>query len=552
QSRRPSFTLWMSRGVRRSSNQDSLRVFKNTQDMGTSWSRSDWRAAVSVTLRKRGNLHGDLQPLSIVEDKGFQDFVKTLDSRYNIPSRKSLIERKLPALYEDCSSRVRKALGEVDNVVLTTDMWTSRATEGYLTVTSHIINEHWQMEAYVLETSSFPGQHTAENICSQLTRIVEEWGIKDKIVAVVTDNGANMVAAVRKAGWAHYPCFAHTLNLVVKDSFKAVPGLLEIQKKSSAIVSFFHHSTTAASKLKEIQKQQKFPEKKLLQSVETRWNSLFYMWERLSEQKDAVTTVLCLLGKTSLCLSQEEWSEISLSLNALRPFEEVTKEISAEKHVSISKVVPLVSLLLRSLCASEQEGSKLAAELSAQCHRRFRATETFYGLAASTYLDIRFKNLAFRDSSNVEPVKARLVTEMQSVSQTSAAPLSSATSSATSSTPTPAPSTCAEKGGIWAEFDSVVLLSQHHRKSSTDALIEMRRYAEERPIPRDQDPLLWWKNNTSAFPCLSKLAKRHLGVVATSVPAERIFSKAGELLSIRRSSLKPKNVNMILFLNKNL
>ena len=44
-----SFTLWMSLCVRRSSNQERLRVFKNTKDMGTSWSRSD-RGELSVIL----------------------------------------------------------------------------------------------------------------------------------------------------------------------------------------------------------------------------------------------------------------------------------------------------------------------------------------------------------------------------------------------------------------------------------------------------------------------------------------------------------------------
>lgn len=95
-----------------------------------------------------------------------------------------------------------------------------------------------------------------------------------------------MVAAVRKAGWSHYPCFAHTLNLVVKDSLKAHPDILELQKRSSAIVTFFHHSTRAADKLKEIQKQQKFPEHKLLQAVETRWNSVFYMCTLKTNSED--------------------------------------------------------------------------------------------------------------------------------------------------------------------------------------------------------------------------------------------------------------------------
>ena len=162
-----------------------------------------------------------------------------------------------------------------------------------------------------------------------------------------------MIATVPKTGWAHYPCFAHTLNLMVKDSIKAVPDLLHIQERSNAILALFHHSTRAAERLKEIQKQLKLPEHKLIQSVETRWNSVFYMLERLCEQKKDVTTVLCLLGKSSLCLSGEDWSMISPSIDALRPFEEVTGAISTEKHVSVSKVIPLVSLLLRATASYE-------------------------------------------------------------------------------------------------------------------------------------------------------------------------------------------------------
>lgn len=86
------------------------------------------------------------------------------------------------------------------------------------------------------------------------------------------------------------------------------------------------------------------------------------MFERLLEQKEAVTTVLCPIGKPSLCLSEEEWSMITLSIEALKPFEEVTREISTEKHVSVSKVIPLVSLFLRSTASNDCQGSNLAAE----------------------------------------------------------------------------------------------------------------------------------------------------------------------------------------------
>lgn len=71
------------------------------------------------------------------------------------------------------------------------------------------------------------------------------------------------------------------------------------------------------------------------------------MFKRLCEQKEAVTTELCLLGKNSLCKSEKEWTTVDLSLNALRPFEEGTREISSEKHVSVSKVILVVTLLMR-------------------------------------------------------------------------------------------------------------------------------------------------------------------------------------------------------------
>lgn len=181
--------------------------------------------------------------------------------------------RKLPEKYKEVKARVKNQLNSASHVCLTTDIWTSRTTQGYITVTCHFINESWKMQSFVLETFNLCVSHTAENIAVELKRIADEWEITAKVVALVTDNAANVVAAVRIVGWKHIPCFARTLNLIVQAGISADTLLAPLKKKCKDIVSFFHHSAKATDKLREVQKQLGIPEGKLIQEVDTRWNS---------------------------------------------------------------------------------------------------------------------------------------------------------------------------------------------------------------------------------------------------------------------------------------
>lgn len=119
-----------------------------------------------------------------------------------------------------------------------------------------------------------------------------------------------------------------------------------------------------------------------------------------------------------MCLNVGELSLIKQTVDALRPFEEATQEVLSEKHVSVSKVIPLVSLIHRAVAACERQGSSLATQLAQQCQHRFSGIESIHCLVASTFLDVRFKHLGFRDKDNVDILKKRLHTEMQEVYQT--------------------------------------------------------------------------------------------------------------------------------------
>ena len=77
-------------------------------------------------------------------------------------------------------------------------MWTSRATEVYLTVTAHGISDEFQLVNFVLDTVCMHIAHTGDNQADVLMKVFDEWGLKGKIFAVVTDSASSAVRCVAK------------------------------------------------------------------------------------------------------------------------------------------------------------------------------------------------------------------------------------------------------------------------------------------------------------------------------------------------------------------
>ncbi|XP_011408502.2 PREDICTED: zinc finger BED domain-containing protein 1-like [Amphimedon queenslandica] len=297
-------------------------------------------------------------------------------------------------------------------------------------------------------------------------------------------------------------------------------------------------SVKSSEKLKEVQKQLNVSDHKLVQEVSTRWNSTYLMFTRIHEQFEAITTALCLLGQNHLCLKNEDKELISNCLIVLKPFLEATENISGDKYVSVSMIIPLVKLLLESM-KSHLSTLPLAANISAELASRFSSIEGAYVTAATTLLDPRFKKLPFSSPTASDFAVSRIRNEVARL-------IPSETTEATENSS----EACTQS--LWDSFDKQAVESTAHRTAGTEAIIEVRRYFEEPIIPRSSNPLLWWKENQHRFPRLMQIAKKYLCIPGSSVPSERLFSKAGQLVSERRNRLKPKNIDLLLFLNNNL
>lgn len=132
------------------------------------------------------------------------------------------------------------------------------------------------------------------------------------------------------------------MNLVAK----AITSAEEIKDALSSgrrLVSHFKHSSLACEKLEEEQRKEGLPTHKLLQDVSTRWNSSFYMAQRLLEQRTAVE-LYSLHHQRDINLSDSEWSVLAMLVRLLEPIEQATKDMCCDDS-PLSVQFPIYKLL---------------------------------------------------------------------------------------------------------------------------------------------------------------------------------------------------------------
>ncbi|XP_031330565.1 zinc finger BED domain-containing protein 1-like [Photinus pyralis] len=372
---------------------------------------------------------------------------------------------------------------------------------------------------------------------------------------VVSDNAANIKAAVQtELGWKHFGCFAHSINLVVNDGLKG-EDISQIINKVKYIVGHFKRSHSATQKLLTYQQNQGTGVPlKLLQDVATRWNSTFYMLERFIALEDTVKATMALTNMDPTShLTTDEWVAIKQILQVLKPFEKVTKTVSGEGYLTASLVIPLANGLISVYkgfvdkpVAESEIIRNMLRRINKSLDERFGKLENSNTLSMATFLDPRFKSLAFKDKRYFDITKKNVISlvaekiaqSKQSVSEDE--PMSSACDDPTGS-----------EDEIWADFDKEASECQPIGSAVSKAIIEVQRYLDCDRLDRKQDPLKWWKEHKYMLPHLALVAQERQSAIATSVPCEREFSKAGLILTDRRSRLSSTKTKMLLFLNSN-
>src|SRR5215213_3179204 len=134
-------------------------------------------------------------------------------------------------------NKLKLLLKTAQSISLTTDLWSSHSKHGYLGLTATWINKEFEIMGVLLEISYFPAPHTASAIAEAIKKAIEKWEIESHVVSITTDNGANVVAAIRNLrSIKRLSCAAHTLQLAISRGLKVVEALVF---RAKWLINFF-------------------------------------------------------------------------------------------------------------------------------------------------------------------------------------------------------------------------------------------------------------------------------------------------------------------------
>ncbi|KAK0151144.1 putative AC transposase [Merluccius polli] len=542
---------------------------------------------------------------SLIEKPSFRHFLSVVEEKYS-PVSRCTVTRRLSELAADKEAKIKLKLQTTDTVSVTVDIWTDRTMRGFLGITAHFMEldkSNPRLQSVLLSCERFTGSHTGERISETFEEVCDNFNIKNKLDYIISDNASNM----KKAFTVCFPsatvmedddlengdlwedviedykddvesiqsscrqkrlqCFAHSLQLVVRDGLKEVKVLNSAMAKVTKFCTLLH-STCG---LKEAFEAQYGANRSIPSAVVTRWNSTLRLVEAVTDlDLQNLNTLLDTQGHKGLCLSAREWGQLKELVEILAPFLQATDLTQGEKVVTLSAALPCVlslnSHLIRML-NSTRHLVGLVKALQKSLQRRFQGIFVNVRMddSSEAAADLPFGDVVYMMSAFLDPsfclfwleqdvqvpdevkseVKEMMIDLVLAEARKATVPESSSGDDDHEDSGPPA-----KTPRLFSGYrKKTTKKSVDHGSSSVQA--QIIRYIQVASDEDEVDCLEFWKRQSKAFPRLYFVAMRVLAVPATSAPVERVFSHGGLIMRPHRARLSAKTLSYLVFLKCN-
>ncbi|KAL6741895.1 hypothetical protein Aduo_015106 [Ancylostoma duodenale] len=300
-------------------------------------------------------------PLSIVKSKGLRNFVNVLNT-----------------LYDEYKSKVKAMLDEATSLSFTCDAWSSADNRhALIALTAHYVDAGMHPPFAIVGASPIKGSHNAENIKSLLAKVLTTFDItENKIHLLVRDAASSMKKTATLLNIQSIDCFAHKLQLSVKDGLK----LLGQMDSSDENIIFYQQFC-------------EIPERTLVKGVEVRWNSMYDMLVRFLENRKALELFLIDHPKYPT-IDELDWALMKKMVDILKPLALATKFVQHREYAPIFVVIPLYKVIMRELSVNSSPMKKVTDAIANGLRRRMHEEgyEDQEHFVLATMVDPRFKD----------------------------------------------------------------------------------------------------------------------------------------------------------------
>lgn len=290
--------------------------------------------------------------------------------------------------------------------------------------------------------------------------------------------------------------------------------------------------------------------------------------ERIFEQKQAIAEYET-EWPLEVSLTSAQWRLIAKVIDVLAVFKSATLRIS-ESNSLLSEVLPTVKSIEKSIrlaCSSDDVGVKnLKQQLLNSLCRRFEEHTEDENLLLATITDPRFKTTGLKgeETQNVarqllrQKIRQKMENRLRTVHPTpikrrrSSQPMSPSKKLQLWANLSDSESDEEQLNELSSECEATILPTAPSQPLIPEARVEeaVESFLNEDRI--ETDPFNYWKTGSQAHPDIYSIAKEVMSCPSGSVESERLFSVAGELLNVKRTSMSANSFEDQLFLAKNL
>ena len=118
----------------------------------------------------------DMRPVNVMHGQGVLNLMYIVEPRYTVPCRKTVMDL-IDHKYHVLNERIGNQVAQQHILSLTTDIWTSRAGDGYISLTAQYTTEDFELCHQNLSMCHFPGTHDHSNIAENLQKLAGTWHI---------------------------------------------------------------------------------------------------------------------------------------------------------------------------------------------------------------------------------------------------------------------------------------------------------------------------------------------------------------------------------------